>query len=68
MSHWDIEVFERQRNGTYRLHSETILEKAFPLHRIKTALSKRFSSVRVVDLKKERPSRSSEKLHFIAKK
>ncbi len=46
---WNIEVFERQRVGGYRLLTEVIKTVSFPLEQIMDALQQRFTDIRTVD-------------------
>ena len=64
VSMWDLRVFERIEDSTYRLHREEIPEVAFPVERVRTSLKERFSTVRVYDRRRARPSASSEVLYF----
>lgn len=62
---WDIQVFEKEKDGRYRLYEETIQEKAFPLDQVLTDLKKRFKRVKVMDDDGGRPKKSSMRLHFV---
>ncbi len=46
---WNIEVFELQRSGRYKLLTEVIPTASFPLERIRKALRKRFANVETVE-------------------
>ena len=46
---WNIEVFERQRSGRYRMLTQVIRTVSFPLDQIRDALRQRFTDVRAVD-------------------
>jgi cyclopropane fatty-acyl-phospholipid synthase-like methyltransferase len=46
---WNIEVFELQRDGRYKLLTEVIRTASFPAGRIRAALSDRFASVEVIE-------------------
>jgi SAM-dependent methyltransferase len=45
---WQIEVFELQPGGGYRLLAQTVETRSFPLDRIRAALRPRFASVHVM--------------------
>jgi cyclopropane fatty-acyl-phospholipid synthase-like methyltransferase len=62
---WEIRVFERVGESTYRLHREDIREVSFPAERIRSALDQRFSRVWTYDARRSRPSSRSERLHFV---
>jgi SAM-dependent methyltransferase len=47
--HWNIEVFELQRSGRYKLLSEVIQTATFPLERIRKALRKRFPDIETIE-------------------
>ena len=46
---WNIEVFELQRGGRYRLLTEVIRTVSFPLGQIRDALRQRFTDIRIID-------------------
>jgi SAM-dependent methyltransferase len=46
---WHIEVYELQRNGRYRLLTQTVRLRSFPLSDIREALRARFTSVEILD-------------------
>ncbi len=46
---WDIEVFEIQRNGRYKLLTEVSRTASFPPERIRKALRQRFASVKKIE-------------------
>lgn len=64
---WHLDVFERVRASTYRLHREEIPEVSFPAERIRAALRKRFTRVWTYDARRSRPSARSERLHFVCR-
>jgi cyclopropane fatty-acyl-phospholipid synthase-like methyltransferase len=61
----EVTVFERRRNGAYRLHSARISEISFPAERVTRSLRTRFRRVRVYDENRTRPSPRSERLHYV---
>jgi SAM-dependent methyltransferase len=61
----EITVFERRRDGTYRLHGDRVPEISYPAERVTQALRSRFRRVRVYDEARARPSRRSERLHYV---
>jgi SAM-dependent methyltransferase len=67
VSLWEIRIFERLGDASYRLHSEDIPEIAFPLDRIRASLNERFGRVWVYDEKRARPSTRSQRLHFVCR-
>ena len=64
---WNIKVFEYTKGDQYLLREEDIKETNFPAKKIRQSLS-RFSSVKVVDTDRKRPSGKSDRLYFICKK
>jgi SAM-dependent methyltransferase len=46
---WQIEVFELQPDGSYRLLEQTVRMRSFPVARILAALARRFSDVEVMN-------------------
>lgn len=61
----EITVFERRRNGDYRLHSAQIPEISYPVDRVRRSLAARFERVRAYDRFRTRPTPLSERLHFV---
>ena len=64
---WEINVFERVRGSTYRLHLDVIREMSFPVERIRAALRGRFTRIWVYDARRARPSAQSDRLHFVCR-
>jgi SAM-dependent methyltransferase len=64
---WQINVFERVRDSTYRLHLDEIREVSFPADRIRAALRKRFTRIWTYDARRQRPSARSDRLHFVCR-
>ena len=64
---WEINVFERVRGSSYRLHLDVIREVSFPTERINAALRKRFTRIWTYDARRARPSASSDRLHFVCR-
>lgn len=62
---WHLQVFERQEDSLYRLHSERIPEISFSVEQIRASLGERFRRVRVYDSQRARPSSRSRRLHFV---
>ena len=65
VSNWNIKVFARQAEDSYRLFEEDIQEKSFPATRIRDALLERFESVKIIDPTRRRPFGGSERLYFL---
>jgi hypothetical protein len=64
---WEINVFERVRGSSYRLHLDVIREVSFPAERIRDALRKRFARIWTYDASRARPSANSNRLHFVCR-
>ncbi len=62
---WNIRIFERVEDSTYRLHTEGIPEVSFPAEQVTAGLRERFSGIRVYDERRARPTSRSERLHFV---
>jgi hypothetical protein len=45
---WHIEVFELRQDGKYRLLTQTVEMRSFPVDRIRAALRRRFADVEVI--------------------
>ena len=65
VSKWNIKVFARQTENSYKLFEEDIQEKSFPATRIKKALLEEFEAVKIIDPIRRRPCGSSERLYFL---
>jgi SAM-dependent methyltransferase len=65
---WHIRIFERERDGRYRLHDETISEVSFPRAQIAEALRERFRRVAAHDRRRQRVTAATERIHFVATK
>lgn len=46
---WQIEVFELQRDGRYKLLAQTIEMRSFPVDRILGALRRKFTDIKTID-------------------
>jgi SAM-dependent methyltransferase len=64
---WEINVFERVRGSTYRLHLDVIREVSFSAERVRDALRKRFTRIWTYDARRARPSAQSDRLHFVCR-
>lgn len=63
---WNIKVFEHAKGNQYVLWEEDIKETNFSAKKITQSLN-RFSSVKVIDTDRKRPSEKSDRLYFICK-
>jgi hypothetical protein len=45
---WHIEVFELQRDGQYRLLTQVVRMRSFPVQEIRAALRRRFAGIEVI--------------------
>jgi hypothetical protein len=45
---WHIEVFELQRDGRYRLLTQAVEMRSFPVDQVKEALRRRFTDIEVI--------------------
>ncbi len=68
IANWNIRVFEYQSRNKYRLFEEDIKEISFPVNKIRAALRKRFTSVKVIDATERTPSTKSDRLYFVCKR
>lgn len=46
---WQLEVFKRQPDGSYRLVTETLSMRSFPLDRVRETLARKFTNIEAVD-------------------
>jgi SAM-dependent methyltransferase len=68
IANWNIRVFEHHRGNKYGLFEEDIKEISFPANKIRAALRKQFTTVKVVDASGRKPSSKSDRLYFICKR
>ena len=68
IANWNIRVFEHRRGNKYGLFEEDIKEISFPVNKIRAALRKQFTTVKVVDALGRKPSSKSDRLYFICKR
>jgi len=65
MSSWHIRVFEKQEDGRFVLHHETISELGVALDEIRQALTPDFALLKETDLKGNRPTDASGRALFV---
>jgi SAM-dependent methyltransferase len=68
IANWNIRVFEHRRGNKYGLFEEDIEEISFPGNKIRAALRKQFTSIKVIDPTARRPSAKSDRLYFICQR
>jgi SAM-dependent methyltransferase len=68
IANWNIRVFEHQNGNQYRLFEEDLKQISFPVEQITAALTKQFSTVKVVDALGRNPSTKSNRLYFVCKR
>jgi SAM-dependent methyltransferase len=68
IANWNIRVFEHRRGNKYGLFEEDIEEISFPGNKIRAALRKQFTSIKVIDSTARRPSAKSDRLYFICQR
>ncbi len=66
LARWNIRIFERQRDLTYQLHHETILELAVPLRHVRDALGENFTLIAETDTEGSLPTDASARALFVA--
>ena len=65
---WNIRVFEHRRGNRYGLYEENIKEISFPVNKIRAALRRQFTTVKVVDTLGRKHSSKSDRLYFVCKR
>jgi len=65
---WHIEVYELTRDGRYRLLTQTIALRSFPLADIREALRKRFSSVEIISDGNSTDTQDEDRIWFACRK
>ncbi len=68
IANWNIRVFEHRRGNKYGLFEEDIKQISFPVEKIRDALRKQFTSIKVIDPTARRPSAKSDRLYFVCKR
>jgi SAM-dependent methyltransferase len=68
MFDWHIEVYELQPDGRYRLLTQTIRLRSFPLADIREALRARFSSVEVISDGNSADTQNEDRIWFACRK
>jgi SAM-dependent methyltransferase len=67
LSDWEVRVFERQPDGSFRLHREHIPELGVPLQRIRAALAPNFDVLEETGLDGEPGSDHSERVYYVCR-
>lgn len=65
---WDIRIFERLRDTTFRLHHESIVELAVGLEKVRELLSTSFDVLEESDTQGSRPTDDSVRALFVARR
>jgi SAM-dependent methyltransferase len=68
IANWNVRVFEHQSGNKYRLFEEDIKQISFPIERIRDALRKQFTNVKVIDALGRKPSAKSNRVYFTCKR
>lgn len=68
IANWNVRVFEHQSGNNYRLFEEDIKQISFPIERIRDALRKQFTNVKVIDALGRKPSAKSNRVYFTCKR
>jgi len=65
---WHIEVYELQPDGRYRLLTQTVRLRSFPLADIREALRARFSSVEMISARNSADKDNEDRIWFACRK
>ena len=65
---WHIEVYELQQDGRYRLLTQTVALRSFPLADIREALRARFSSVEIISDGDSTDTEDQDRIWFACRK
>jgi SAM-dependent methyltransferase len=65
IANWNIRVFEHRRGNKYGLFEEDIKEISFPVNKIRAALRKEFTNVKIIDPAEQTSSTQSDRLYFV---
>jgi SAM-dependent methyltransferase len=68
IANWNIRVFEHHRGNKYGLFEEDIKEISFPVNKIRAALRKEFTNVKVIDPAERTSPTKSDRLYFVCKR
>jgi SAM-dependent methyltransferase len=65
---WDIELYELQQDGKYRLLTQTISLRSFPLPDIREALRARFTSIEIISDGNSADTQGQDRIWFVCRK
>jgi cyclopropane fatty-acyl-phospholipid synthase-like methyltransferase len=65
---WHIEVYERQPDGRYRLLTQTVAMRSFPLADIREALRARFTGVEIISIGNSADEENEDRIWFACRK
>ncbi len=65
---WDIEVYELQQDGRYRLLTQTVSLRSFSLPDIWEALRERFTSIEIVSDGNSADTQDEDRIWFVCRK
>jgi SAM-dependent methyltransferase len=65
---WDIEVYELQQDGRYRLLTQTVRLRSFPLPDIWKALRERFTSIEIISDGNSANMEDEDRIWFVCRK
>jgi cyclopropane fatty-acyl-phospholipid synthase-like methyltransferase len=65
---WEIEVYELQKDGRYRLLTQTVSLRSFPLPDIWEALRARFTSIEIISDGNSADAQDEDRIWFVCRK
>src|SRR4029453_3515154 len=68
IANWNIRGFEHRRGNKYGLFEEDIKEIFFPVNKIRAALRKEFTNIKIIDPAERTSSTKSDRLYFVCKR
>jgi hypothetical protein len=68
LARWNIRIFEKLSDATYRQHRESILELAVALDQVRDALAANFFILAESDTRGSRPTDTSARALFVAQR
>jgi len=68
LARWDIRIFERRDDDSYRLHHETIEELGVPLEKVREVLAPHFEILEESDTRGSAPTDDSVRAFFVARR
>lgn len=67
LTNWNLKVFEKKQPNNYFLTEEDVKEVSFPIKQVKTALMKKFKTIKLFDKNQKKPTKETSRVYFVCK-